>query len=99
MKPVSTEQLRKLLLIASVCVSGVNTTAHWKDKAVECLENTTIHAVANLIEWVGMALEEGAYSQDKMSDPACKPPLPTLSTSAKVTKQMAYMQDTTVLVG
>ena len=39
--------------------------------------------------------EEGAYSRDKMSDPAYKPP-PTLSTSIKVAKGGAYMRDTTV---
>ena len=41
--------------------------------------------------------EEGAYSRDKMSDPAYKPP-PTFSTSAKVAKGGAYRRDTTVLV-
>jgi len=45
-----------------------------------------------LCQHLGMAVEEGVYSQDKMSDPAYNPPM--LSTSAKVAKRGAYMQDT-----
>jgi len=44
-----------------------------------------------------MAPEAGAYSRDKMSDPAYKPP-PMLSTNVKVAKRGAYMWDTTVLL-
>ena len=47
-----------------------------------------------LCQPLGVAPEEGAFSQDKISDPAYKPP--TLSTSAKVAKQGAYMQDAMV---
>ena len=50
-----------------------------------------------LCQHLGVAPEEGAYSRDKMSDLAYKPP-PTLSTSAKVAKRGAYMRDTTVIV-
>jgi len=49
-----------------------------------------------LCQHLGMAPEEGAYTRDKMSDPAYKPP-PTLSTSAKVAKRGAYMRDTMVV--
>jgi len=106
MEPVSTEQLRNSLSIASTFESGVNATAHWNDKPVECLENATVYTVATyvsrswpssfwglgddvradrqllavcnimfLCQHLGVAPEAGAYSQDKMSDPAYKPPL------------------------
>ena len=50
-----------------------------------------------LCQHLGVATEEGAYSQDKMSDPAYKPP-PTISTSIKVSKGGAYMRDTMVIM-
>ena len=34
--------------IASVFTSGVNATAHRKDKPTECLDNAAVYAVANL---------------------------------------------------
>ena len=51
-KPASTEQLRNLPLITSMFVRGVNATAHWKDKPMECLENATVYTVANLCQWI-----------------------------------------------
>jgi len=50
-----------------------------------------------LCQDLGMAQEEKAYSRDKMSDPAYKPPM--LSTSVKVAKRGVYMRDTTVRHG
>ena len=50
MKPASTEQLRNSPTIASMFASDVNATAHWKEKPVECLENTAVYAMANLCQ-------------------------------------------------
>jgi len=50
-----------------------------------------------LCQHLGVAPEEGAHLQDKMSDPAYKPPPPMLLTSVKVAKREVYMWDTTVL--
>ena len=44
--------------------SGINAMAHWKDKPVECLENTAIYAVANL--WQSILTIE--FLEDKRSE-------------------------------
>jgi len=61
-----------------------------------CDGRSVASIVCNMLcQRLGVAPEEGAYSRDKMSDPAYKPP--TLSTSVKVAKRGAYMRDTTVI--
>jgi len=51
-------------MIASMSASGVNATAHWKDEPVECLENVTVYAVANLCQLI-LTIE---FLEDKRSE-------------------------------
>ena len=88
--------------VANLCLSVLTARylSFWRKREVKVDSCWTMRflLVCNILmflcQHLGMALQEGVYSQDKSQIPAYTPPM--LSTSTKVAKRGVYMWDTTV---